>query len=762
MSFIKNPVISILFACFCTLFITACTPKNSENNSQAQSQEGAEIVTDFSSGNFNQYDQEGIVQIDDFFVNEDELVSYHGRNRNVTIPKELGVTSIGWGAFSHSSVSSLVIPKEIRSINGNAFENCHSLQSITVSEDNDNFASVDGVLFNKQKTELLYFPHGKTGDYTIPNTVTVINDYTFTARSGLSSVSVPASVVSIGNSAFDNTVRLESITVDRSSRNYASKDGVLFDKLETAILHFPEGKTGSYTIPNTITRLGDNVFRGRNGITSVTIPNSVTRIGKQTFNECHSLASINIPGSVTNIGESAFNNCSSLTSVTLNEGLTNIQDKAFYNCTAVTSINIPASVRSIGTQVFTAGYYDDWLGPNYSQESKLASISVDQRNQNYSSVDGALYNKAVTELIHFPQGKTGSYSIPDTVTKIERYAFSNRSSLTSVTIPASITSIGEDAFFGCAKLTSINVDPNNQHYSSADGVLFDKPKNELIRFPRGKTGSYTIPNTVTNIGNSAFAKTSGLTSITIPSSVTTIGDTAFAATGLKTLSLPNSITKIGSGAFTDNQDLEVVNLPDNYYAYEDDGKGGAYFFYGCVNLKRFMAGVNNKYYSTVDGVLLSKDGKDLIRYPYGRQGPYTIPGTVTTIKYKAFYKAEGLTSITIPAGVKHIGDFAFDGSGITSVDIPNGVTSIGKYAFTRCTELVSVSIPASVVSIGDFAFYNCTGLEQFDVDQNNKNYFLADGVLLNRGNSNFVSLIRTSQMNSFFARYNAVNSINER
>jgi len=753
MTLFKKSIVSILCACFCVLIAAACTPKK-DNNTENQNPGNTEIVTDFSNDNSGQYDQrDEIVRIDDFYVNGSELTSYTGSSRNITIPPELGVTSIGWGAFGHYSPAlTIAIPKEIRSIHEHAFQNCHSLRAVNVSEDNQNYASVDGVLFNKGKTELIYFPHGKAGDYTVPDTVTVINDNTFVARSELNSINMPASVTNIGNNAFVDTVNLASINVDRSNRNYASKDGVLLNKLETAIIHFPEGKAGSYTIPNTITRLGDNVFRGRNNITSVTIPNSVTSIGKQTFNECHGLASINIPGSVTSIGESAFNNCSTLTSVTLNEGLINIHDKAFYNCTAVTSINIPASVRSIGIQVFTAGYYDDWLGPNYSQESKLASISVDQRNQDYSSVDGALYNKAVTDLVHFPQGKAGSYSIPGTVTRIEGYAFSNRSSLTSITIPASVTNIGEDVFFGCAKLTSINVDSNNQHYSSADGVLFDKPKSELIRFPRGKTGSYTIPNTVVVIGNNAFARTSGLTSITIPSSVATIGDTAFAATGLRTLSLPNSITRIGSGAFTDNNNLEVVNLPDNYYASEDDGKGGAYFFYGCINLKRFMASANNKYYTTVDGVLLSKDRRELIRYPYGRQGPYSIPSTVTSIKYKAFYKAEGLTSITIPASVRHIGDFAFDGSGITSLNIPNNVTSIGKYAFTRCARLASVNIPASVASIGDFAFYHCTGLRQFNVDQNNRNFYMANGTLFNRRDKNFVSVIRTVQQDSLAAR----------
>ncbi|MCL2252622.1 MAG: leucine-rich repeat domain-containing protein [Treponema sp.] len=720
---VRNVIISIFSVCLFGLIVIACTPKNA-NNSGVDRTESTEIVTDFTSGNTRQNNRDNYIHIDDFVIKGSELIAYHGNIGKLTIPNELNITSIGWGAFSHSYISSIEIPKEIISINDNAFENCHSLQSVTVSEDNEFYMSVDGVLFNKQKTYMIYYPHAKTGRFAIPDTVTALNNYAFASRSGLTSITIPASILNIGDNSFSNTVRLESIVVDRNNQNYTSIGGALYNKTGTVLLHYPQGKTGSYVIPNSVTRLGDYIFNNRTGLTSITIPNSVTLIGRQAFVGCSGLTTIDIPGSVTSIGEEAFMGCNALIMIMLHEGLTNIEDRAFYDCTNVVSINIPASVRRIGKQVFSAGY-GYWIGEHYSIGMKLASINVNQRNQNYTSVDGVLFNKAVTELIHFPQGKSGSYSIPDTVTKIESYAFSNRTGLTSVTIPESVNIMGEDVFFGCSNLVSITVAPNNQNFSSADGVLFNKAKTELIRFPRGKTGSYVIPNTVTTIAKNAFAKASGLTSVTIPSSVTSIGETAFAATGLKSLALPNSIVNIGGGAFTDNHALEVVGLPDNYYSGEDEGKGGAYFFYGCLNLKRFIVSRNNRYYSTADGVLFSKDGRELIRFPQGRHGSYAIPNTVTSIRYKAFYKTEGLTSVTIPRSVTTIGDFAFDGSGITSLDIPNSVSNIGKYAFTRCLRLASVSIPAGVENMGDFVFYNCISLVQINAEPYNNNFFLA-------------------------------------
>jgi len=757
MMFIKNTIASIILVCVIFFISAACTPKNENKNENVKREAGSYRILDdseieaWSRFNDTRENIQDIVQIDDFIIRGSELVSYYGRAGNFTIPEELGITSIGSGVFSHSWVSSIKIPKEIVFIHEYAFENCHNLESISVSEDNEQYSSIDGVLFNKEKTVMIYVPHGKTGSFTIPDTVTVINNFAFTARSGLTSIIIPASITSIGASSFNNTVRLESIEVDQNNRDYTSIDGVLLNKTRTAILHYPQGREGSFVIPNTITRIDNYTFRSRRGLTSITIPNSVTVIGREAFSECSGLDMVDIPGSVINIGESAFSSCGSLTTVILNEGLTNIHDEAFNDCINLTSINIPASVRFIGRRVFISGH-SGWMGPHFSSNSKLTSINVEQGNQNFTSIDGVLFNKNVTELIHFPQSKAGSYSIPNTVTRIESHAFSNRTGITSVAIPASVIFLGEDIFFGCSNLTSITVDQNNQRFSSADGVLFNKDKTVLIRFPRGKTGSYVIPNTVNIIGNSAFARATGLTLVAIPSSVTRIGETAFAGTSLKSIILPNSITHIGSGAFADNYDLEIIGLPDNYFASNDQGKGGEYFFYGCVNLKRFIASRNNKYYSTVDGVLLSKDGKELIRFPQGRSGSYTIPSTVTSIRYKAFYKSERLTSVTIPNSVTSIGDFAFDGSGITSLDIPNSVLTIGKYSFTRCLRLASVNIGSNVASIGDFAFYNCTGLREFNVDNNNRDFFFANGVLSNKRNTDFITVIHTTQQDNLVAR----------
>ena len=183
-----------------------------------------------------------------------------------------------------------------------------------------------------------------------------------------------------------------------------------------------------------------------------------------------------IPDSVTSIGRCTFNGCKLLTNVIIGNGVTSIGDYAFAGCTSLTDITIPDGVTSIGERAF------------YGCTS-LESITI-----------------------------------PDSVTSIGEYAFYGCTSLDSVIIPDGVTSIGSCTFKDCTSLTTINVDSNNKYYSSANGVLFDKNKTELTQYPIGKTStSYSIPNSVTNIGDEAFECCTSLVSITIPDSVTSIG-----------------------------------------------------------------------------------------------------------------------------------------------------------------------------------------------------------------------------------------------
>ncbi|MDE7280355.1 MAG: leucine-rich repeat protein, partial [Ruminiclostridium sp.] len=353
-------------------------------------------------------------------------------------------------------------------------------------------------------------------------------------------------------------------------------------------------------------------------LTSVQLPDGLTRIGG--FSGCTALTSVNIPNSVTTIEGNAFSGCTSLTSIEIPNSVEEIYANAFSGCTYLASIDIPNNVTYIGNEVF-------------SNCSSLKSINVNEKNANYSSLDGVLFNKDKTKLIKYPEGKEDkSYSIPNDVTEIAN-AFRNCIFLTSVRLPSGLKIIGSVMEFdGCSSLQSIEVDEKNENYTSIDGVLFYKDKTRLVLYPAAKENeSYSIPNGVVWIDYAAFNRCSNLVSVVIPSSVETI------------------IFHRG--------------------------------FYRCTSLKSIIVDENNKDYSSVDGVLFTKNKGALLQYPLGKTD----------------------TSYSIPDSVKYIGDEAFCGcTYLNSVEIPNNVENIFINAFSNCTSLVSVIIYSDkITSFGE-------------------------------------------------------------
>jgi hypothetical protein len=489
--------------------------------------------------------------------------------------------------YVKSSIIRLVIEKNVLTI-GSLIERggFDSLMSIEVAGGNAYYSSEDGVLFNKDKTVLIWYPPAKQGAYTIPSSVTEIEEDAFWGSIGLTSVTIPNSVTSIGRWAFRHCSRLTSVT-----------------------------------IPNSVTSIGKSAFFECTGLRSVTIPNSVTFIGHSAFSGCISLKSITIPNSITEINGWTFSYCTGLRSVSMPNSITEINEGAFAHCTTLTSVTIPSSVMFIESRAF----------------------------------DGCTGLKSITAQCPIPPLVKSDWAFNDVNTSLIRLIVPKGSG---------------DAYSHNYVWNEFQIVEDTANYSSKNGVVFNKDKTELVRYPMSKKGSYKIPNSVTSIGNYAFAFDS-LRSVTIPNSVTSIGRGAFfSCTGLRSVTMPNGVTSIGESAFFGCTGLKSVTLPDGMISTGD------LVFGGCTGLKSV-----------------------------------TIPNSVTSIGMAAFYGCAGLKSIAIPNSVAEIGDTAFyECTGLKSIAIPNSVTKIGEAAFYGCTGLKSIAIPNSVTEIGELAFDSCDNL----------------------------------------------------
>lgn len=284
--------------------------------------------------------------------------------------------------------------------------------------------------------------------------------------------------------------------------------------------------------------------------------------------------------------------------------------------------------------------------------------------------------------------------IPETVTEIGSEAFYRCSFLESITIPSNVTVIGDSAFEKCKSLKSVNITSQVLRYI---GVKAFSGCQSLE--------SITIPFGITSISKNTFYECDSLKSITIPESVTTIQSLAFSyCKNLESITLPDSVTTLEDSVFYNNAGLKEITLPRSLTSITP------YTFHWCWNLEKINVDASNPKFTSVDGILFSKDKKELIAYPLGKDKEhYRVPDGVTRIGRSAFYYNTDLVRVTLPESLEEIGDEAFmECSFLTDINLPKNLKTIGKYAFAYCSNLSGhIDIPDSVTSVGSAAFYFC-------------------------------------------------------
>jgi hypothetical protein len=371
-----------------------------------------------------------------------------------------------------------------------------------------------------------------------------------------------------------------------------------------------------------------------------------------TYTSKESLKTITLPNTITSIGSNAFHSCYNLTNIIIPNSVVSIGNFAFAYCGKIGEVTITSSVSSIGDDAFSGCY-----------------------------------------------GLT-SLNIMNGVTSIGSNAFKNCVNLTSITIPSSVISIGSNAFRFSRGLTKIIVDADNSNYSSVGGVLFNKDQTTLIYYPYNQPlRYYTIPGTVTSIGNNAFEMCSVLTSITIPNTVKTIGEYAFSWSGLTSVTIPNSVTSIAENTFLGCHSLTSLTMGSGVTSIGFNSFGGCDGLTGNLSIPNSVTSIGENAFSSCTGLT-----------------GITLSNSVTSIGNDAFWGCSGLTEITIPNSMTSIGAGVFEScSGLTKITIPNSITKIGAAAFQECTAINYVNIPSSVTSIGASAFQNCFSLTSVSI-----------------------------------------------
>ncbi len=467
-----------------------------------------------------------------------------------TVTLGSSVESIGYSAFVDCvGLKSINIPNTVTNIYENAFAGCSELSDISIPNGITSivYGTFDGCL--------------KLDNISIPNNIKSIEASAF-RNTGLKEINIPEKVTAIDSESFDFCDKVEKISVDTNNSVYEGKNNCIIKKASKELI---QGcKNSMVPIDGSVTKIGDYAFLGIKSLKSITIPDCITNIGTEAFNYCSGLETVKVGNGVTKIGDYAFACCDNLRSVEISSSVKQIGDWAFGDSQKLIEIINHSTVN-------ISEFFDDYGLSNVLEvHNGNTSKIVDKDGYLFYTLNGVNYligYKGADKQLVLPENYNGntykiykyafynnsdivSVKLSDGVTYVSEYAFAQCKNLMGIEISKAVTSIKKYAFDGCVNLTNITVSPNNKNYSSAEGVLFNKNKQQLIYCPLGKSGNYTIPKGVTRIESKAFSGCTEITGIEIPEGVTYIGDESFeCCTNFTKVTIPVSLTYVGNYAF---------------------------------------------------------------------------------------------------------------------------------------------------------------------------------------------------------------------
>lgn len=718
---------------------------------------------DVAAGNANYLSADGIV----YDIHMETLVAYPAGKEAASLVVPDSVRTVGKAAvYGAHKLTSVTLPGSVKVLDEYSFYDCRNVTRYTVAEgleDVNSYAlSCNSSLrsFAVPDSVRLISRYAFAEDYAL-TTVTIGEGteldrlgYAAFAMTGLTSFRVPANVSTMAQGVFEDCPSLYSITFAAGSKLDAVA-AYTFDGCENLqSIVFEPGSA--------LTTLSAHCFEGLTRLNSVDFGDAkLTEIGNYAFRFCESLTTLTVPDTLVNIGRFAFYGCDSLGTLTVPAGLEHIGSYAFHGAENLdlyfTADFLPLyldenwdnDLRSYHVGVREVAVSGDWeyallnsgnvsiIG--YTGSASTVDLTGLDLGGDIVGIGGhAFYQSAVTEVI-----------LPDTLTTVQAYAFA-QSALERVTIPASVDFVGRNAF-AYSDVTSVEFESGSRLRVMEQEAFANTEKLTEI----------TLPRSLTTLGDRVFFE-SGLRNVIFESGIglTEIPEQAFAGSALTSVIIPDSVTKIDHSAFRDclsltamtlgsgedlyiasnvfyNTALTAVHIPANVDYI------GEYTFVGLRELEDFTVSAENRWYTAVDGLLMSRDGRKLIAVPAGRTGTLTVPasveeigfgafensglsavkfhpdGNILTLGYRAFYGAEKLTDITIPASVVSIDYYAFANcTALERVAFAAGSRLTGVYegAFYGCANLSDITLPDSIVEISEFAFYGCRALDRVPVE----------------------------------------------
>lgn len=556
--------------------------------------------------------------------------------------------------------SSFEIGTNVDSISFGVFGNAKFLTTFSVAANNKHYATIDGVLTNHEQNKLVVYPCGR-------------NDKSY---------DVYGSIKEIGQLAFRNS-KLNQINLPES-----------LEKLEKGAF-FECDQLKKITIPNGITEISDRCFLSCSSLKHVDLPDSIEKIRMGAFGACRELDSISIPPKVNCIENGTFANCFAMTSVELPNGIESIGDYAFVNCPQLTSINLPASLNTIGGNAFK-GCFTELANLNYMlAKNKELEIEIDATIPPVildNSFDEYTYSKIALVV---PNDSVEAYR------KTE--GWSNFKTIK-----------GKDEKKGKTSALTFTKDDFVYNIIKEDQVEIAKYKGEQVDLTLHETVEHNGKSyRIGRIGESAFEENNYLFEIDIEAPIESIGKFAFANSRLKKIHLPHTLKEIGTGAFGGSE-LTSIHIP---YGVREIGLEA---FAECHDLESAMLpnGIERINFHTFFNC-------HELKYAY-------VPDSVESIEEGAFANCNSLKEVYLGNNLTEISNSAFEACSLREVYAPKDLVYIGDKAFYKCEGLRHIYLPKTIDYIGTDVFRKCLSLTAIDVEKGGEKYSSIDGILYNQ------------------------------